>query len=220
MNVFYFSVTKGKKEDTLLYKTSREVDGREIFLKENNTRSLQETYNKAIDFALEEDVDYLVLCHDDVILENVTEDKLAENFARFDMFGVAGATQCKLEKPALWHLMGGGFGSGNLHGAVAHLSGDKKSMTSFGPYPHGAVIIDGVFMAISRKVFEKVRFDESCPAKFHFYDLDYSMSAHKAGFKVGVSDILITHNSPGLTGITKEFEDGQDWFLSKFKDKK
>ena len=220
MNIFYFAATKGKKEETLLYKTSREVDGREIFFKENNTSSLQETYNKAIDFALEEDVDYLVLCHDDVILENVTEDKLAENFNKFDMFGVAGATQCKLEKPALWHLMGGGFGSGNLHGAVAHLNGDKKAMTPFGPYPHGAVIIDGVFMAISKKVFEKVRFDESCPAKFHFYDLDYSMSVHKAGFKVGVSDILITHNSPGLTSVTKEFEDGQDWFLSKFKGKK
>ena len=220
MNIFYFAATKGKKEETLLYKTSREVDGREIFFKENNTSSLQETYNKAIDFALEEDVDYLVLCHDDVILENVTEDKLAENFNKFDMFGVAGATQCKLEKPALWHLMGGGFGSGNLHGAVAHLSGDKKAMTSFGPYPHGAVIVDGVFMAISRKVFEKVRFDESCPAKFHFYDLDYSMSAHKAGFKVGVSDILITHASPGLREFTKEFESGQDWFLDKFKSKK
>ena len=217
MNIFYFSPTKGNKESCLLFKHNREVDGVEIFFKENNKQSISKAYNKAIDFCLEEDVDYLVLCHDDVILENVTEAKLLENFEQFDMFGVAGATECKLEKPALWHLMGGGFNGGNLHGAVAHLNDNKKSMTAFGPYPHRTVMIDGVFMAISRKVFENIRFDEDCPAKFHFYDIDYSMSAHKAGFKVGVSDVLITHASPGLRGFTPEFEKGQDWFINKYK---
>ena len=76
--------------------------------------------------------------------------------------------------------MGGGFGSPNLHGAVAHLDDKgKKHMTPFGSYPNRAVIIDGVFMAIKRKVFQKIRFDESCPSKWHFYDLDYSMQCHK-----------------------------------------
>jgi hypothetical protein len=41
------------------------------------------------------------------------------------------------------------------------------------------------------------------------------MSAHKAGFKVGVSDILITHASPGLREFTPEFEKGQEWFIKK-----
>jgi len=215
MKVFYFSLTKGDKVNCLLHQTSKFVDGVEIYFKERNKMSIAKAYNKAIDFCIKEGVDYLVLCHDDVILENVTEVKLLENFDQFDMFGVAGATQCKLEKPALWHLMGGGFNGGNLHGAVSHLQGNIKGMTSFGPYPHRAVMVDGVFMAIKRKVFEKVRFDEKCPAKFHFYDIDYSMSAHKAGFKVGVGDILITHASPGLREFTPEFEKGQDWFIKK-----
>ena len=77
--------------------------------------------------------------------------------------------------------------------------------------------MDGVFMAISRKVFKKIKFDESCPSKFHFYDLDYSLTAHKAGFKVGVSDVYITHASPGLKEFTKEFNKGQEWFLQKHK---
>jgi GT2 family glycosyltransferase len=218
MNVFYFSPTKGKKEDCLLHQSGDEIGSKAFFFKEGNIDSLAETYNKAIDFCLEEDIDYLILCHDDVILENVTQSKLLENFADFDIFGVAGATECKLEKPVLWHLMGGGFSSGNLHGAVAHLQpGCVKSMTPFGSYPHRAVIIDGVFMAISRKVFEKIRFDESCPSHFHMYDLDYSMNAHRAGFKVGVSDILITHASPGLREFTDDFNAGQDWFLKKWK---
>lgn len=218
MNIFYFSPTKGKKEDCLLYQTGNEVGTKDVFLKEHNTESLAKTYNKAIDFCLEVDIDYLVLCHDDIILENVTESKLLENFDKFDVFGVAGATECKLEKPALWHIMGGGFSSGNLHGAVAHLQpGCVKSMTPFGSYPHRVVVADGVFLAIKKEVFEKVRFDETCPASFHFYDLDYTMCAHKQGFKVGVGDILITHASPGLKKYTEEFNKGQDWFIAKHK---
>ena len=69
---------------------------------------------------------------------------------------------------------------------------------------------------------KKVTFSLGEPAfeingKFHFYDLDYSLSAHKAGFKVGVSDVYITHASPGLQEFTKEFNKGQEWFLQKHK---
>jgi len=213
-DIFIIAATKGAKEDTLLYKTKA---GKDVFFKEYNKDSLQKVYNKAIDFAIKENIEYLVLVHDDVILENFNKKKLDENFKEFDMFGVAGTSEVKLQKPALWHIMGGGICSDNLHGAVAHIFGKRKSMTSFGPYPSRVLMIDGVFMAISRKVFKKVRFDEECPSKFHFYDLDYSLSAHKAGFKVGVSDVYVTHASPGLREFTEEFNKGQDWFLNKHK---
>ena len=52
------------------------------------------------------------------------------------------------------------------------------------------------------------------------YDLDYSLTAHNKKFKVGVSDILITHASPGLTNVTDEFKKGEDWFLAKHKTSK
>jgi GT2 family glycosyltransferase len=214
MNTMIFSATAGKETDTTLYKNTEEV----IF-KENNKESLHKVYNKAIDFAIQEDVENLVLVHDDVILENYSEEKLNTLFNKFDVIGVAGTTQVKLQSPALWHIMGGGFGSGNLHGAVAHGNEKEKHMTPFGTYPKRVVLLDGVFLAISRKVFKKIRFDESCPSKWHFYDLDYTMQCHKAGFKLGVGDILITHNSPGLTSFTEEFNKGQEWFLQKWKTK-
>jgi|TARA_R110002012_G_scaffold29632_1_gene91114 GT2 family glycosyltransferase len=217
MKTFIFSATPGKKGESLLYKTD---DGKTpFFIKEDNKESLHKTYNKAIDFSLENNVDELVLVHDDVILENFSEERLHSLFSRFDVVGCAGTTEVKLEKPALWHLMGGGFGSGNLFGAVAHGDRDEKHMTAFGPYPKRVVLLDGVFLAIKRKVFEKIRFDESCPSKWHFYDLDYSMQCHKAGFKLGVGDILVTHNSPGLTSFTQEYNKGQEWFLNKWKSK-
>ena len=153
-NLFICSATKGKREDTLLHQTKGEDV--EVFFKEFNKKPLQQVYNKAIDFAIKENMDHIVLCHDDIILENFDYEKLKKHFEKYDVLGVAGASQIKVQEPALWHLMGGGFGSSHLHGAVAHLHGNsKKSMTAFGPYPHQALIMDGVFLAISRKAFKK-----------------------------------------------------------------
>ena len=213
MKTFYFSATKGSKKDTPLYKT----DPIRFFFKENNTQAIAKVYNRAIDFAIENNFDYMVLAHDDIIIESEIEDRLAELFETYDMVGVAGGNNCKLQEPALWHLMCGGFGSGNLHGAVAHGNEKEKSMTGFGTYAKRVTLIDGVFMAMKRSVFEKVRFDEECPAKFHFYDLDFCLAANKQKIKIGVGDIHITHASPGLQSFTEEFNKGQKWFLNKWQ---
>ena len=58
MKTFIFSATPGKKGESLLYKTD---DGKTpFFIKEDNKESLHKTYNKAIDFSLENNVDELV----------------------------------------------------------------------------------------------------------------------------------------------------------------
>lgn len=217
MKIFYFSPTKGSRKDSLLSKNHSTYN--EFIFKENNTDPLPVVYNKAIDFATEENFDALVLCHDDVIIESDLPYRLPSIMNNFDIVGVAGTTECKLQEPALWHIMGGGFGGGKLHGAVAHGDETQKAMTSFGPYPKRVLLLDGVFLCISRKAFTQVRFDESNPAGFHFYDLDYSLSCHKAGMKLGVSDIMITHASPGLRDFTEEFRAGERWFLEKWKGK-
>ena len=220
-DTFIYSATKGKKEDTLLWKSlnAHDIQSNAYFC-ENNSKSLASTYNRAIDFAISNDVENLILCHDDITIES---GDLIRNIylhmKEFDVVGVAGTDQCNIKSPALWHMMGGGIGSGNLYRAVAHAHHkDLKSMTSFGPYPHRAVLLDGVFLAINRKVFEKVRFDETNPAGFHHYDLDYCLQCNKAEFKMGVSNILITHASPGLSSLEDvEWNKGNKWFLNKWK---
>lgn len=229
MSNMIYSATKGNKKDTALYQSlyRQGATGNAVF-KENNKESIAKVYNRAIDIALDNDIDYLFLIHDDVSLDNLeswtdpdlqtTPLKAKKLFSRYDVVGVAGASQLDVKPPALWHIMGG---KGNLHGAVAHGTSDLKQMTSFGPYPHQTVVLDGVFLGISRKVFKEVRFDESCPSKWHYYDLNYTLECHKAGFKVGVENIYITHASPGLD-VTKdmtEFEAGQEWFINKWKQK-
>ena len=64
MKTFIFAPSQGKKEETALYNTT---DG--VWIQENNTKSLAKCYNKAIDFAIKENIDNLILVHDDVILE-------------------------------------------------------------------------------------------------------------------------------------------------------
>ena len=214
MKTLYFSATKGKQNSTLLHNTSPE---RFVF-KEKNTESLAKVYNKAIDFAIQEEMDNLVLCHDDVIIESADLAlRLQQLHKKYDVVGVAGASKVKIDKPVLWHIMGQNADRNCLHGAVAHGNAQQKHMTSFGVYPHQVLMIDGVFMSISKKAYQAVRFDETNPARFHFYDLAYSLDCSLNKITVGVSDIAITHSSPGLSNVTDEFTKGEDWFLEKYK---
>lgn len=185
----------------------------------NNTVPLPKIYNNAIKKSIEEDLDALLLIHDDVVLEDSDFfDKVKENLSNYDLIGVAGTSKIALNPPALWHIMGGGFGSGHLHGSVNHeYDGNPKSSTNFGKYPHRVIMIDGVFMGLNKKMIHSgVKFDEKNPSQWHFYDLQFSLDAHLNNLKVGVSNILITHMSPGLRSFTPEWESGQKWFLEKY----
>ena len=220
------SATSGKWEKTDICQSFYDLRLGDIgtipIFEENNTESLPVRYNQAIEKALKMDCDCLILVHDDVILEENPIPKLEKLFDTYDLVGVAGASKIELKSPALWHLMGGGFNGGNLHGKVNHIVNEigseygKKHPSYFGYYPHRVVMIDGVFMALNRKVMENVKFDEKNPAKFHFYDLNFSLDCHLNGYKVGVGDVLITHRSPGLRSFTPEWRAGEEYFLEKY----
>lgn len=182
----------------------------------NNVDSLSKKYNEILDQAYENGSEYVVLVHDDVEFSWDIFDETINQLQDCDLLGVAGAKSVKIESPALWHLMGGGFQSGSLAGAVAHPAGEGKvAVTSFGPYPTQVVMIDGVFMAMNRKIIENMRFDETNPAKFHFYDLSFSLDCHKQGYKVQVGAVPLVHMSPGLREFTDEWKEGEKWFLDK-----
>jgi hypothetical protein len=216
--IAFFSASQKKHaKDTALLKSTENFDiDIDIAFALENKESLSVVYNKAIQHALEENWDALVFVHDDVVLEHDPRPKLVKLFEKFDLIGVAGASSVEIKTPALWHLMGGGFNSGKLHGAVAHGTSEKKQMTPFGPYPHRVVMIDGVFMAMNRTVMENVKFDESNPSKFHFYDVLFGLDACFKKLKIGVGDISITHESPGLKNFTDDWIEGEKYFLEKY----
>lgn len=186
----------------------------ELKVVHSNIEPLPVVYNREIRNAIADGVDWLFLIHDDVVLLSDPIRGCELGLDRgYDLIGVAGTSKISLTSPALWHLMSS---RGHLHGMVYHDIGDQRFPTMFGRHPHQAVMIDGVFMALGPNVLSSnVRFDENIPSGFHFYDLDFSLSCHLQGLKVGVESILIAHQSGGLKEFTPEWTAGEEYFLKK-----
>ena len=211
------SYHKGRSYETCMYDIHYALD-----FVANNKQGLAELYNSKIDEY--SDVDYIVFAHDDISIEDVEVYqkvvKAIGDDSEYAICGVAGNSKCKVGEKNLWHLMGD---RDSMSGAVAHYTGKDDtecSMTNFGVTPKRVVMLDGVFLAINvKKVREAgVRFDESYPSKFHFYDIDFCLEANKAGLKMTTYPIWIVHKSHGLSDINnKEWANGNKYFYNKWK---
>jgi GT2 family glycosyltransferase len=202
--------------NTLLWKSIYNLGmDADILFAEDNKEPLSKVYNKFLREVRDDGYDCVIFVHDDVVLEHDPTPNLNKYFDEYDMIGVAGCSRAELKEPALWHLMGGGFGSPDLHGFAAHMHDGVKRMTQFGAYPSRVLYIDGVFMAFNRNAIENMEFDETSPSSFHFYDLNACDIARKKGLKIGVTGITITHNSHGLSAITEDWKVGQQYFLEQ-----
>jgi len=209
---------KEKLQDTLLYKSlaAHCISVDDVLFFGNNKHSLAEIYNEGIDICNAEDIKLAVFIHDDVYINCDDFPRRIRKFAEmFDVFGLAGNTTVNIKEPVLWHLMSG---KENLRGCVAHGQDETEYYyTSFGPVPSKVVMFDGVFMGVNlEKLPGNIRFDEKNPAKFHFYDLMFSLDCSIRKLKVGIGDIPIVHNSPGLQNVSDEWKSGQAYFLEKY----
>lgn len=211
---------KKSLKDTLIYRSMVKncINWAEnvLFFGEN-TNSLPCVYNEGIKIAKETKTNIVVFVHDDVYINCSDFDKRIRECAKmFTVSGVAGNTSITVKQPVLWHLMAERT---KLRGCVAHGADEKQYMyTSYGPVPGKALLIDGVFMILNLDTLpDNVIFDENCPAKFHFYDLIFSMECALNKVPVGVVDMPIVHTSPGLKTVTQEWTDGQTYFLEKYK---
>jgi GT2 family glycosyltransferase len=139
----------------------------------------------------------LVFCHDDIqILDVQFRARLTHALGRFDVVGVAGNTS----------LTGPVWNCGvhpHLHGWIAGPTdgADPLALTVYGLGPDVAEHIqalDGVLLGMRRSAYEQVRFDEQRFDGFHFYDLDFSYRAYRAGLRLAVlRDLLLLHQSDG-----------------------
>jgi predicted O-linked N-acetylglucosamine transferase (SPINDLY family) len=161
----------------------------------HDARSLAEGYNRA---AAGAQGDVLVFSHDDI--ELATPDFAARMLAhldRFDGIGVAGAS--KVVGPKWGHA-----GQRHIHGHVLHAPpADRRGVLLMAsgfqaPVCEGIRVLDGVFLAVRRHVWEEQRFDADTYDGFHLYDLDFTWRASGAGARLAVPlDLLILHHSTG-----------------------
>lgn len=228
--ILIVSATKGVDSESLLFKTHiKNLLPLEFFMVQNNKDSLASVYNR---YLTEKYRDYIVcFVHDDVCIDDrLFISKIEAAIKKYDVFGVAGGSgsiTIQPNQPALWHLI-----SEKKVGFAGHYDTQSKIddviancwVTTFGSSPDNATLLDGVFLCVNvEKVLEKgVKFDENCPAKFHFYDLLFSVNAKKAGLKLGVVPVVLFHRSHGLTEVTQDFLQGDQYFknyCSKLNDR-
>jgi GT2 family glycosyltransferase len=158
--------------------------------------SLAGGYNQGIDASAGEIV---VFSHDDLEFLDPASwlPRLKAHLQDVDLVGLAGTTRLTTS-PAWAHA-----GPPYTFGQVAEPGG------SFGPFRvlmcavpapliGGIQALDGLFLAVRRKVLERVRFDASTFDGFHLYDSDFSFSAYLAGYRVAVAaDLPVLHQSAG-----------------------
>jgi|SRR5271170_860955 len=180
----------------------------------HDAKSLCEGYNRG--FAQAEG-DFIIFCHDDIEFISPQDwlVRLKKHLMQFDVVGVAGTVKLTY---AGWYFAGLPY----IFGQVAHTSGTAnwpepyrlEIFSTPGPAVGGIQAMDGLFIAVRRRVLELVAFDEATFDGFHCYDVDFTFSAHLAGFQLGVAcDLPVIHRSAG--NINEDWRRDVEKFLQK-----
>lgn len=151
--------------------------------------SIGVAYNSIFDAYKTQDVDWLVMLHDDLELLSPAhaEGWLEDVTAADPDIGIVGVIGSMAQNTlGWWH--------GEMTGHQMTDSGMVKSPDSSRPMSGYVNVIEGSYMAYSRKAIETLRFDLRYPG-FHAYAEDICQEAVTAGIKVYVANIETIHHS-------------------------
>ena len=160
-----------------------------------NKYSLSKAYNLG---AEEARFDILVFVHEDVVF--ATENwgmilcQLFEQNEKLGIVGVAGSLK-KSCLPTGWGTGTAKYDRINLiqaNEAHEEIHSTRKGNQSFEPVK----VLDGVFLATTKKIWETLRFDESLLG-FHVYDIDFSLRVTQSYLGLITYEILLKHFSMG-----------------------
>ena len=179
----------------------------------HDAKSLCEGYNRGAARASSE---ILIFCHDDIDFAHADfGERLLRHLEKYDVIGVAGAS--KLVN-ADWGHAGLPF----VHGQIIHQP-RSQGQTDYlyfaaglqAPVIENIQALDGVFIGMHRRVWERLQFDAQTFDGFHVYDIDFTYRAHLAGYRLAVPmDLLLIHFSMG--GYDLKWQHENIKFLRKF----
>lgn len=125
------------------------------------------------------------------------------------VIGIAGARV--LRESGIWWEQ-----RDQLSGACVHTDKGQYWMTAFGPYGQ-VCVLDGVFLMMSRRTFERLGgFDEEIPG-WDFYDIDITLRAYRAGLINMTFPLHILHKSVGDTSKKPGWHSNRATFAEKWK---
>ena len=163
------------------------------FIVIRDAQSLAEAYTRALAAARHE---WVVFSHDDVEIAPGSFEAFDHAFERCDIVGVAGSR--KVAGPAvMW------AGHPHLHGRVAYPAKGEAAwdLTVFSlesGLVDGMQALDGFLFAARREAARRIGFDAQTFDGFHFYDLDFTYRAHRAGLRLAVTtEAAAIHASEG-----------------------
>lgn len=212
-SLHFVACTRGRKEDTDLFRSLTRLRAGSFQFFENNRVGVAERYNQVLAERAGRD-EIVVFLHDDVLVTDVfVVDKLNEAINRygFTIIGVAGTSTYEIaprDRLSNWLQPQSKGNSGSLE----HVVGEDTLWTACGPTPRRCVVMDGVFLAVDVERIGQLRFDEQFA--FHFYDLDFCLSADREGLTLGTTNVHMTHRSYG--NYDAAFADAQAKFRTKW----
>ena len=165
------------------------------FIVIRDARSLAEGHNRGLAAARHP---LVAFSHDDVeLLSPHPFEALDAALASCDVVGLVGTT--RLTGPT-WAWSG----HPHLFGTVAYPRPGESSPWKAAVYSlatgaiAGMQALDGLFFAARREAARSVGFDAATFDGFHFYDLDFTYRAHRAGLAVAITTrVLALHASTG-----------------------
>jgi hypothetical protein len=171
-------------------------------------RSLAAAYNQAIETSRGE---ILIFTHDDITFLEPESwfARLTAHLGSQDIVGLAGTTRLL---SAAWAQAG----PPDTYGLIAERDGriaPYRVLVCATPRPliGGIQALDGVFLAVHRRVVERVRFDPTHFDGFHCYDADFTFTAYHAGFRLAVAADL-----PALHASRGSFDDTWQIYAQRF----
>jgi len=164
--------------------------------------SIAKAYNKGAERA---SYDFLVFVHEDVVFHS--DDWGQGLLSRFKslvnpgVLGIAGSNYLPIS-PSYWWIPDAARRFCNyMDNHESGKVGEGKLRSSGHTIPISVFLLDGMFLAIEKSVFNKIKFDESLEG-FHGYDTSICLRSAIEFQNYFIPDILIEHFSPGKPNAT------------------
>jgi hypothetical protein len=165
------------------------------------TGSISHSYNALLDrFAGREDVEALVLLHQDTEIVDTDFCRRARQALSDPSVGVAGCVGAIGVKSIAWwegSVTLSSFANRYEEYGGGELPGFSWDRAEAPPYAQVGEVdtLDGFLLILSPWTVRNIRFDEEI-SEFHGYDLDFCLQVREAGRKVTTADVRAIHHRP------------------------